>query len=92
MSIEKAVAVHKVMAADKFVGWNLNQFPLFESTAGEFLLIDCDPNSPSYKMILFHSVGSTDFDMIITLYDSLHSMFTTINECFRRKIYQYEDE
>jgi hypothetical protein len=92
MSMEEAVGVHQVMSADKLTGWDFSQFPIFYSGGGEFLLIDCDPNSASYKMLLFHSIGAIDFDTIITQYDSLHSMFTTINECFRRKIYQYEDE
>ena len=78
------------MVEDSFIGWKAHHFPLFRSGTGEFLLIDCYEDSPTYKMILFHSVGSIDFDLIISKYDSLHTLITSTRECFRKKIYYYE--
>jgi hypothetical protein len=72
--------------------WKEKMFMLFESGGGEMYLIDCDESSPTYRMIFEHWVGAVDYDVIITAYDSLDSMLTTLIECFETNAYYYDDE
>lgn len=77
-----------------FVGrddfWKKEMFMLFMSGGGELFLLDCDKQSPTFKMILLHSVGATDYEVIITIYDSLESLFATTIECLESGAYYYD--
>jgi hypothetical protein len=71
--------------------WNKNMFRLFESGGGEMYLIDCDKKSPTYRMVFKHYAGAVDYEVIITVYDSLKALFTTIVECFETKAYYFNE-
>ena len=89
MLAERAVELYtKKAGKDGF--WNKAMFPLFESRGGDFYLIDSDVHSPTYRMIFFHSIGAVDYDTMISKYDSLETLFETILECFKTRIYHYD--
>jgi SMI1 / KNR4 family (SUKH-1) len=74
------------------LGWDGTMLPLFESGGGEYFLIDCNLLSESYGRIFYHSIGAIDFDLMISIYDSLFDLFLSILECNKQGIYKYEGE
>jgi len=85
---EMAMKIYKMKVGnDKY--WDIDKFPLFESRGGEYFLIDIDKNRETYGMIFLYSVGAVDFEVIISMYDSLESLFETIIRCFQQGAYFY---
>jgi hypothetical protein len=70
--------------------WQESMFMLFESGGGEMYLIDCDEKSATYRQIFKHDYGAIYYDVIITIYDSLESLFASIVECFEQKAYYFD--
>jgi len=72
--------------------WDCNLFPLFESGGGDFYLIDCSQDSPTYKMILFFSlVDPIVSNGVKTKFDSLLALIQSMLECYQKKIYWYNN-
>jgi hypothetical protein len=66
-------------------------FMLFESRAGEMFLIDCDKESDSYGMILFHDISLLISPKVVTtMYDSISTFLKSIIECYQKGIYKFE--
>ena len=78
-------------AANNVIQWDEYKFPLFVSGGGEFYLVDCNPSSREYGMILYHSIGDIDFDITITKYDSVEAFIKTIHKCYEEKAYNFSD-
>jgi hypothetical protein len=88
-SIDESIEMYQKYAGlDSY--WTSSMFMLFEDGGGEMYLIDTDRNSPTYKMIIKHSIGAVDYDVIITVYDSLEALFKSVLECFETGAYNYE--
>ena len=81
---------NKKVNLDEF--WTKNLIPLFKSGGGEFFLIDSNTESPTYRMIFFHSASAVDYDTMISRFDSLETLFATVLECFQLGIYKYNFE
>lgn len=71
--------------------WDKKYFPLFESGIGDYYLIDLDPDSPNYKMIMFFSPATPYFQGVISFSDSFQKLIYTITECYERKYYFFEE-
>ena len=89
LPLEKAIDIEKEMIGTEF-GWDSNKFVLFESGGGDYYLIDGNTSANSYGMLFYHSIGSVEFETIISQYDSLYALFLTIYECFKRRIFTYD--
>lgn len=74
-------------AAGKLEGWTVSMFPLFESGAGDFYLIECDSASGDYGSIYFHTITSDSGQTSIMAYDSLPALISTIIQCYEKNIY-----
>ena len=72
------------------MGWGEKKIPLFESGGGDFFLIECDQASNDYGKIYFYCPSAVDFQMIISMYDSLYSLFQGIYECNKQGICEYD--
>ncbi len=90
-SIERSIENYKYYqnTNDKF--WNESLFMLFEGGGGEMFFIDCNENSISYRMIIMLDYGAVDHEILITIYDSLNKLIETIVECYKEKIFWFED-
>lgn len=86
------IIVEQARRSGEELGWESTMLPLFESGSGEYFLIDCNLLNESYGRIFYHSIGSVDFDLIISIYDSLFDLFLSILECSKQGIYRYEGE
>jgi len=73
------------------LGWSRTKIPIFESGGGEFFLLDCDVTTPEFGQILFYSPGSIDFDLTISIYDSLITLFQTVLQSYKAGLYQVDD-
>lgn len=91
VSIERSVETYEYYLRNSDGWWNESIFQLFESGGGQMFFIDCDSNSPAYKMILFVDYGAADRDIVVTCYDSLDNMLETIIECYAQKAFWFED-
>ncbi|HEX6432510.1 MAG TPA: SMI1/KNR4 family protein [Niastella sp.] len=89
-SLEDSTANYRFNAGNDGY-WNEKMFMLFESGVGEMYLIDCDDKSPTYRMIYKHWAGAVDFEVVITMYDSLECFLRSVNECFETKAYYYDE-
>ncbi len=90
-SIENSIEMYKVLAG-KDAHWSKTMFMIFEGDgSGDWFLLECNKKSPYYGMLFFHSITNVDFDVIISMYDSIESFITTLIECFSEKAYYYED-
>lgn len=67
--------------------WKESMFLLFESGGGEMYLIECNKESSQYGMIFKHSDGAIDYEVIISAYDSLQNLITTIIQCYKKGAY-----
>jgi cell wall assembly regulator SMI1 len=90
-SIERSIGGYNYYAG-KDGYWKESMFMLFETGAGDMYLIDCDSSSKTYKQIFKHDYSTANFDVIITMFDSLETMFLCIAECYQKKIYYFDDE
>jgi hypothetical protein len=85
-SLEYAVELYKGRAGEDEY-WKHKMFPIFGSWGGEFYLMDLDPKSNTHGQIYFFDLVSTDFDAVITIYDSLPILIQTIIESYKRNAY-----
>jgi hypothetical protein len=72
--------------------WTKSMFPLFESGGAGFHLLECNPASDNFGMIYFYDIGAYEFDTIIGKYDTIETLFKSVNECYERGIYTYDNE
>jgi hypothetical protein len=70
--------------------WEKGFFPLFSSGGGDFFLIDTVEPSSTYKKLYYYSPGDPDFNKMITIFDSLENLFTSILKCFSKGVYKYD--
>ena len=78
-------------AAGQLDNWSESMFPLFESGAGEFYLIECNEDNENYGMIYFDTIDP-EIEGIETIYDSLESLFETIIQCYKQRIYTFDSD
>lgn len=69
--------------------WGKGFFPLFSSGGGDFFLIDTIEGSKTYKKLYYYSPGDPDFNGMITIFDSLESLFISTLKCFSLGGYKY---
>jgi len=72
--------------------WKEHYFPLFGSGGGDYYLIDCNPASSIYNMVLFYSPSDVDFDGYITVYDSLPQLVQSVIACYTSGAYRVDKE
>ena len=60
---------------------------VFESGGGDMLVMECDKKSNHYGMIYEYDLGATDYEVMITKYDSLSSLLDTIIKCYKEKLF-----
>lgn len=88
-SLKRAIEVYQEFAgSDEF--WTNSKFMIFESGGGDMLIMECDVNSICYGMIYEYNLGATDFEVMITIYDSLTSLLDTIIKCYNEKLYSID--
>jgi hypothetical protein len=84
------IAIQNYLAPDlKNLSWSKHLFPLFDSFAGDFYLIDTNEKSDTFKMIMFYSPANPYFENCVSIFDSLETCLTTVAECYREKAYCY---
>ncbi|RYU89216.1 SMI1/KNR4 family protein [Mucilaginibacter terrigena] len=88
LSVEQATseynALYKNIPELKF------KLPLFDSGGGDFLLLDCDPNSPNYRKILIWSPPLEIVEPEV-IYRSLADLCLTNTRCLTTDVYRYDD-
>jgi len=90
-SLEMAIEIYSArITKDKY--WKNKMFPVFGSGGGEFYLIDLDINSPGYKKIFYYCLNETDFEVIVSYFDSLEAGLMTILECYNEGAYYLESD
>ena len=52
ISLENAINRYSNLAG-KIEGWKKSMFPIFESTGGDFYLLDCKKHSPNYGFVYY---------------------------------------
>jgi hypothetical protein len=68
-------------------------FSLFETQQGIMYLIDWDPKSDNYGMILKHDISRAIAPKVVTsVYDSVSCFIETITQCYRTGIYRIETQ
>jgi hypothetical protein len=72
--------------------WKEGLFPLFETGGGEYYLMDCKEESETYRMIFYFSLANPYIQGVISQFDSLESLFTSIVECYEKSVYYYVTE
>jgi hypothetical protein len=88
LPIELAVERYRKISARK---WGADKFPLFASWGGEFFLVECHGQLQKSETVYYYNPGAVDSDIIISAYDSLLTTFQTILECYRHKVYFYDN-
>jgi hypothetical protein len=88
LPVELAVERYTKIAARR---WGADKFPLFASWGGEFFLVECHGQQQKSETVYYYNPGAVDSDIIVSAYDSLLTMFQTILECYRRKVYYYDN-
>lgn len=91
MSFDQVRLVQQGFANDEF-GWDAAKLPLFEGGGGEYFLIDCNAAGDSYGRIFYYSIGDIDFDRIISIYDSLYTLFLGVLENNKNGNYTYDTQ
>jgi hypothetical protein len=90
-SIERSIDAYlKYSVENNF--WPSNLFPLFESSGGDYFLIDLDKNSNESKKIFFFSPSNPYFQGTISKFDSLLCLIESIIECYEKDIYKLDDK
>lgn len=69
--------------------YEMDGFPIFSSLNGDDLIVDIDPQSNNYGMILIYS-PSLFIAEPITIYDSIESCFKLIERGYESGIYSYK--
>ncbi len=70
--------------------WEKNLFPVFANLAGDFYLLDIDPQSATFKKIFKFSPSNASFLGAITVFDSLQKLLETVIVCYKTEIYKYD--
>jgi hypothetical protein len=66
-------------------------FPIFESGGGDFYLLDCAKESPTFGMIFINSFGDFEVGEFVSKYDSIQAFVKTAISCFENKVYRYDE-
>lgn len=85
MSLEHSVEEYKHLRYEPNM---MGKLPIFDNGLGDFLLIDCDEQSETYKRISIWSPPLLIVEPII-IYDSLIQLLMTTTRCFIIKAYYY---
>jgi hypothetical protein len=85
MSLEQSIEEYKHLRHESNM---MGKLPIFDNGLGDFLLIDCDEKSETYKRILIWAPPLLIIEPII-VYDSLIKLLTTTTRCFIVKAYHY---
>jgi hypothetical protein len=88
LSFDEIIYIQKERAG-KELGWETTKLPLFEDGGGEYFLIECDYSKNSFGKIIYFSNGSPHFNRMISIYDSLYTLFKTIYECNESGAFSY---
>lgn len=88
LSIEESLRLYRGVNRD--IDWKDTMFAVFDSGGGDMYLIDCDEKSPTFKMLIRHNVAAVDYEVVITAYDSLASLFKTITECYETGVFYFD--
>jgi len=88
MSFEKCLAEYQYLKNDRLLKKKL---PIFDSGAGDFLLIDCDENSETYNRFLIYAPDLLILKPI-AIYDSLNTLLLSVIRCFAEGIYYFDDD
>jgi hypothetical protein len=89
MPFDRVKLIQQEFANDE-LGWDAAKLPLFEGGGGEYFLIECDAALDTYGCIYYHSIGQVDFDRIISIYDSLYTLFAGVLENNKNGNYTYD--
>ncbi|KIC94444.1 SMI1/KNR4 family protein [Flavihumibacter solisilvae] len=90
MPLTKAYAEYNYTISNQFDFYLDSYFPLFESLNEEFFVIDCDPESETFKMILSYQTKHVYLTAgAVPVYDSPQTMIESITRCFSEKAYYY---
>jgi hypothetical protein len=71
--------------------WSGDLFPVFSSGGGDYYLFNCEEGVPSRGMIHFYCPSNYLFRGVITVFDSLSSLFRSVVECYAEKVYYFDD-
>jgi len=91
ISLENAINRYSNLAG-KIQGWKKSMFPIFESTGGDFYLLDCEKDSPNYGFVYYYLPTNVDFEFSISAFDSLGCFLETITACWKKGIFFYNSE
>ncbi len=69
--------------------WEPETIPIIGNYKGEYLYLDTNSESDTYKMLLLYSKSALSISPMLTIYDSIESMLETIIECFDSGTFQY---
>jgi hypothetical protein len=72
--------------------WIDGMFPVFRSLGGEFYLVDTNKGSPTFGFVFLYYRAAVDFETIISMYDSLETLSTSVTECFKTGAYSYNKD
>ena len=86
LSLQKGTEEYELLKYENNMAYKL---PIFESGFGDFLLVDDDVQSKTYKQILIWSPSLLIVDPI-TIYDSLVQLMMTTIRSFVIKAYYYD--
>ena len=91
MNIDKAIWEHNNFTKQEF-GFYLNAyFPLFESLGEEFFVVDCDPGSKTFNMILSYEIkGVYLTGGAVPVFDNPVKMIETIIRCYEKNVYKFD--
>lgn len=92
MAMQKVWWMQDVRGGDDELWWSPSKIPIFESGGGELYLIDCDASTPEYGQIIFFNPGSVDFDLAISIYDSLLTLFQSVLQAYQGNLFQVGDK
>jgi hypothetical protein len=71
--------------------WPRNLFPVFTSGGGDYYLLNCEEGTPSRGMIYYFCPSDYLFQGVITKFDSLPSLISSVIECYAEKVYYFDD-
>jgi hypothetical protein len=90
MPLSDSIEQYEHFRDNDFEYYSASFFPLVNSFGEEHLVIDCDPQSPTYHMILSYEIKHVYLsEGAVPIYDSLQSMLETVTACYLQGAYFY---
>lgn len=90
LSLEEGIKSYKTAMTNNI--WNENFFPISSNGAGDFILIDLQKDSETFKQLFLGSPVLLLSEFPETVYDSLESLFESVLLCYKKEIYFFDDE